>query len=333
MRDDPDKVMEVFLSFWTSRTVMAAVEMGVFDLLHEKEMPAEAVAEQLDIQLRPARALLDTCLANGLLVKQSGAYANSSLGDSFLWSGSEYSLRNFVLDERWCWDAWGRLEQALRTNAQTTPPDAEGYHALPEDFLLDFLHGHSLAMGERMGLVVDLAGVKRLMDVGGGSGAVSIALCRRFSFLEAVVVDQEPVIAKAAQHVERAGLSERISTFAANVFADPLPDGCDAAVLANFLHDFSPSKDRLVLQRVSEALPVGGRVFLLEVVPDDERSGPPLAVAFSAAMIVNTAGGDAYTVPEYTAWLEEAGFGDVRVTPTQGRMVTAVIEARKRSSA
>jgi ubiquinone/menaquinone biosynthesis C-methylase UbiE len=330
MRDDPDKVMEVFLGFWTARTVMAAVEMGVFDLLHEKELSADAVAEQLDVQLRPARALLDTCAANGLLDKAGGAYKNSSLGDSFLWSGSEYSLRNYVLDERWCWNAWERLEEALRTNAQTTMPDDEGYHTFPEDFFLDFLHGHSLAMGERMGLVTDLSGVKRIMDVGGGSGAVSIALCRRFSSLESVVVDQAPVVAKAAEHVERAGLSERISAFAANVFADPLPGGCDAAVLANFLHDFSPEKNRSVLQRVSQALPSGGRVFLLEVVPDDERTSPPIAVVFSAAMIVNTAGGDAYTVPEYTAWLDEAGFGDVRVTPTQGRVVTSVIEARKR---
>jgi cyclopropane fatty-acyl-phospholipid synthase-like methyltransferase len=167
------------------------------------------------------------------------------------------------------------------------------------------------------------------MDVGGGSGAVSIALCRRFHHLESVVVDQAPVVAKTRSHIEKAGLQDRITTHAANVFDDALPQGCDAAVLANFLHDFSPEQNRATLKRVSHALPSGGRVFLLEVVPDDERTGPPLAVAFSAGMIVNTAGGDAYTARDYTAWLEEAGFAGVHVTPTQGRVVTAVIEATR----
>jgi cyclopropane fatty-acyl-phospholipid synthase-like methyltransferase len=185
-------------------------------------------------------------------------------------------------------------------------------------------------MGERMGLVTDMTGVRKIMDVGGGSGAVSIALCRRNSHLESVVVDQAPVLVKTTRHVERAGLSDRIGTHAANVFTDPLPAACDAAVIANFFHDFSPERNRLVLRRVADALPPGGRIFLLEIVPDDDRTGPPLAVVFSAAMIVNTAGGDAYTAREYRTWLEEAGFEDVRVTSTQGRMVTAVIEARKR---
>ena len=329
MRDDPDKVLEVFLGFWVSRTVMAAVDLGIFELLHDQTLSATEVGERLSLALRPASAVLDTCVSVGLLERANGNYRNSSLGNSFLWSGSEYSVRNYVLDERWCWSAWGRLEDALRTNAQTTPPDDEGYHTFPEDFFLDFLHGHSLAMGERMGLVTDLSDVKRIMDVGGGSGAVSIALCRRNPFLTAVVVDQAPVIAKTAEHVARAGLSERIETASANVFGEALPEGCDAAVLANFLHDFSEEKNRAVLARVHAALPIGGRVFLLEIVPDDERTGPPLAVAFSAAMIVNTAGGDAYTAAQYRTWLEDTGFTEVRITPTQSKMVTAVIEARK----
>lgn len=329
MRDDPDKVIEVFLSFWTARTVMAAVELGVFELLHDSALTAAEAGGKLSLADRPVRAVLDTCVAAGLLDKNDGVYTNSSLGESFLWSGSEYSMRNYVLDERYCWDAWGRLEEGLRTNSQTTAPDASGYHTFPEDFFLDFLHGHSLAMGERMGLVVDMAGVKRVMDVGGGSGAVSIALCRRFQHLSSIVVDQQAVVAKARSHIERAGLTDRVATHAANVFADPLPDGCDGAVVANFLHDFSPEQGRAVLRRVAGALPPGGRVFVLEVVPDDDRTGPPLAVAFSAGMIVNTAGGDAHTAPEYRDWLEEAGFTDVRVTPTQGRVVTAVIEAHK----
>ena len=101
------------------------------------------------------------------------------------------------------------------------------------------------------------------------------------------------------------------------------------AVAPFVLHDFAPDRAREILDRVVAALPRGGRVVILEIVPDDERRSPPLAVAFAVAMIVNTAGGDAHTVPQYRAWLEEAGLVDVTVTPIGGRMVTTVLEARK----
>jgi SAM-dependent methyltransferase len=330
---DPDDVLELFLGFWISRTVMAAVQLGVFEVLGAEQAPEGRTLEQaqgaLGLPARPARALLDTCLASGLLLKEDGRYRNSPLAARYLAEDSEYSLRNYVLDERWCWPAWGTLEDALRADHQLLPEDADGYHAFPEDFFLDFLHGHSLAMGERLARAVDLGRATRVMDVGGGSGAVSIALCRSFPALQAIVVDQPPVAARAAVHIEAAGLSDRITTWPANIFDSPLPRDCDTAVLANLLHDFSPDRARAILGRVVAALPRGGRVVILEIVPDDERRSPPLAVVFSVAMIVNTAGGDAHTVPEYRAWLEGAGLTDVVVTPIPGRMVTTVVEAEK----
>jgi len=330
---DPDDVLELFLGFWISRTVMAAVELGVFETLGAGAAPTGLTLEQargaLQLAARPARALLDTCVATGLLTKTDGRYRTSPLAARYLAADSEYSLRHYVLDERWCWPAWGRLEDALRADRQLLPEDAEGYHAFPEDFFLDFLHGHSLAMGERLAGAVDLGGATRIMDVGGGSGAVSIALCRAFPHLEAFVVDQEPVAARAAVHIEEAGLADRITTWPANIFEDRMPGGCDTAVVANVLHDFSPERAQEILGRVHAALPAGGRVVILEIVPDDERRTPPLAVAFSVAMIVNTAGGDAHTVPQYREWLEGVGFTAVTVTPIPGRMVTTVIEAAK----
>ena len=330
---DPDDVLELFLGFWVSRSVMAAVQLGVFEALGAEQAPAGldlAGAQQaLGLPARPAGALLDTCAATGLLEKEGGRYRNSPLAARYLAAGSEYSLRNYVLDERWCWSAWERLEDALRADHQLLPEDAEGYHAFPEDFFLDFLHGHSLAMGERLAAAVDFAAARRFMDVGGGSGAVSIALCRAHPHLEAVVVDQPPVVAKAAVHVEAAGLADRITTWPANMFEDPLPDGCDTAVIANVLHDFSPDRAREILGRVWAALPKGGRVVILEIVPDEERRSPPLAVAFAVAMIVNTAGGDAHTASQYRQWLEEAGFTGVVATPIPGRMVTTALEGTK----
>lgn len=104
----------------------------------------------------------------------------------------------------------------------------------------------------------------------------------------------------------------------------------DAAVLSQLLHDFSPERCRALLSRVADALPSGAPLMLLEIMPDERRTGPVNAVAFAVAMIIYTQGGDAHTEPQYRAWLEEAGFSEVSVRPTGGRMVTTLIEARKR---
>jgi acetylserotonin N-methyltransferase len=113
------------------------------------------------------------------------------------------------------------------------------------------------------------------------------------------------------------------------LFGDPLPGGCDTAVVASVLHDFSPERAQRILQRAFEALPPDGRLVVMEIAPDEDRSGPPLAVAFALTMIVNTAGGDAYTPSQYRAVIEAAGFTDVRTIPLGGALVTTAFEAQK----
>jgi 3-hydroxy-5-methyl-1-naphthoate 3-O-methyltransferase len=327
--EDPDPVLELFLSFWVARTVMAAVEMDVFDLLADG-LPEEAAAARLELKPRPARGLFDTCVAVGLLERRDGRISSTEAAKRFLSKGSEYSMRNYVLDERWCWGGWGRLVEALRGDAPTLDQDEDGYHTFPADFFLDFLHGHSLAMGERLAAAVPLGSARRVMDIGGGSGAVSIALCRANPSLQSVVVDQPAVLAKTAEHIQRAGLSDRISTHPANMFADPLPEGCDVVVIANLLHDFSPGRAQAILARASEAIAPGGRLLVMEVTPDDDRSGPVFPAVFTVAMIVNTEGGIAYTGAELREMIEAAGFEVERIRPIGERYVTLAIEARKR---
>jgi hypothetical protein len=327
---DPDDVLELMLGFWVSRTVMAAVEMGVFDVLGGEGLPEETAARRIGIGARPARGLFDTCVAAGLLERSDGAIRSTPAAARYLASDSEYSIRNYVLDERWCWPAWGRLEEALRNDAPPLPQDEDGYHVFPEEFLLDFLHGHSLAMGDKLAGAVSLEGVHKMMDVGGGSGAVSIALCRANPSLRSVVLDREQVLAKTTEHVARAGLSDRIDGLAANMFTDELPRDCDAAVIANLLHDFSPERAAEILGRVADALPAGGKLLVMEIAPDDDRSGPVHAAVFTVTMIVNTEGGVAYTRAELRSMIEAAGFTVERDVTLGERYVTTAIEARKR---
>lgn len=328
--DGHDRILELFLNFWTARGVMAAVELDLFDILGSDGLTLTEVRARLELADRPARALLDTCRAAGLVEVVGDRYRSSADAMTYLARASEYSVRNYVLDERWCWPAWDGLVDSLRADGPTLAQDDTGYRVASQDFLLDFLHGSTLLMAERLATTVDLAGVASIMDVCGGSGAASIALCRAFPALRSAVVDLPEVCARTSEHIARAGLADRIVTHPSNVFTDALPHGCDGAIICNALHDFSDAKARRILERVAEALPSGAKLIVMEMAPNDDRSAPMIPVAFSLAMLVNTEGGDAYTVAQYRAWLEDAGFDVERVTPLGGRIVTTALEARRR---
>lgn len=324
-----DDALDLFLSMWTSRSVMAAVDLGVFDLLAPPGMPEAAAAEAVGLPPRPARALLDTCVAVGLLARDGETLTNTALADDFFRTGARYSLANYVKDERWGWRAWTDLEAALKADASPLRQHEGGYRQPTEDFLLDFLHGASTWCGEWLAREGDFAGVTRLMDVGGGSGAISIEVCRAHPAMRAVVADMPAVVARTAQHIEAAGFRDRIDTWGGDFFTDPLPAGADAAVFSQLLHDFSADRCRALLRRVSDALPAGAPVMLLEIMPDEARRGPVNAVAFAVAMVIYTEGGDAHTQSQYREWLKEAGFQGFSARPTGGRMITTLIEARK----
>ena len=125
-------------------------------------------------------------------------------------------------------------------------------------------------------------------------------------------------------------MSDRVATHPANFFVDALPEGCDAAVIANLLHDFSPDRAAVILARAAEVLPSGGRLLVMETAPDDARTGPPLAAVFTVAMIVNTEGGIAYTPSELRDMIEKAGFSVENVLRLGDRYVTTAVDARKR---
>ena len=85
-----------------------------------------------------------------------------------------------------------------------------------------------------------------------------------------------------------------------------------------------------ILRGVAAALPARGRLVVMEIAPEDDRSGPPLPAVFTVTMIVNTEGGMAYTRAELRAMIEAAGFAVEREHRLGERYITTAIEARKR---
>jgi len=146
----------------------------------------------------------------------------------------------------------------------------------------------------------------KVLDVGGGTGIYSIALLQRHPHLRAVVWDRAEVLKVAAEMAKTYGVADRLDLVPGDMFTDPVPAGCDLALLSNILHDWDVLECQTLINRCAAALPAGGRLIIHDVLLNDDLCGPlPLAL-YSAALFTLTEG-RAYSAAEYRQMLQAAG--------------------------
>jgi hypothetical protein len=333
----PIPLMQLATGFWAFKTLAAAHELDLFSRLSGTAgTTAGGLAETLAIEERPAGMLLTGCASLGLLEKNDSRYVNSPLAEEFLVRGKPDYFGGWVqmLDQR-LYPGWGMLTEAIRTNRPTTwDPDRQSSLFDGEDPELlavfwEAMHSLSTFTARALGQAIDLSGARRLLDVGGGSAAFDIELCRLYRDLTATVYELPKVADIAAGKVSEAGLAERIETVAGDFFADSsLPGGHDAILLSMILHDWAEDRCRAILQKCWAALPSGGQVIIAELLVNDARTGPPAAALMSLNMLIETEGRN-YTPAEYAAWLGELGFQDVRTVRFEAPGANGAVIGRK----
>lgn len=333
----PVPLMQLATGFWAFKTLAAAHELDLFTRLSGTGGTTSAeLAETLGIDHRPAEMLLTGCAALGLLEKDGGTYIDSALADDYLVRGKPYYFGGFVqmLDKR-LYPGWGRLTEAIRTNRPTTwDPDRQTslFEGEDPDMLAVFweaMHSLSTFTARSLGEAVDLSAFSRLLDVGGGSGAYDIELCRLYPNLRATVYDLPFVADIAAGKVKDAALTDRIDTVGGDFFADSaFPSGHDAVLLSMIMHDWGEEHDRAILTKCWEALPSGGVVIISELLVNDEKTGPPSAALMSLNMLIEAEGRN-YTPSEYGGWLRDVGFRDIRTVWFEAAGANGAVIGRK----
>ncbi|MDT3687964.1 MAG: methyltransferase [Pseudorhodoplanes sp.] len=313
----PLRLMELSSGFWAFKTLAAAHELGLFGLLSGgRSITAGDLSQTLKIHPRPAEMLLTGCAALGLLAGEDGRYRNTALSEAYLVPGQPYYFGGWVeMADKRLYAGWGKLAEALRTNRPTTwNPDTQSSLFDGEDAKMlalfwEAMHSLSIMTAGALGRAYDFGRYRRLLDIGGGSGAFDIALCTQYPALHAAVFDLPHVVAIAERNVAKAGLSARIEGIGGSFFG-AFPDGYDLHLFSMIMHDWDVDKNRTLLRRSYETLAPGGAVVISELLVNDEKTGPASAALMSLNMLIETEGRN-YTASEYTAWLAEAGFRDI----------------------
>lgn len=314
---DDRAIWDIWQSQYLLPLVTVADELGTFNLLTDAAMTTGELAAALSVDARALAIHLGALAGAGLIEKREDRWIALPAVRTWLAAQAEGYWGGFLLRFRETVPLHAQLLQTLRTGMR--PEDRPLGAAEWERGTMDpeiaariahFMHAHSIAAAKCAAAQPVFGQVKHLMDIGCGSGVYSIELARAHPALRVSLVDLKEMCHEAAGFVERAGLTGRIDTVPLNMFEQDWPTGADAHFFANVFHDWSEETNRLLARKSFDALPPGGRIFLSEVLMDDDGAGPWPAASFSILMLMGTLGRQ-YSLPEFREMLESAGFRNV----------------------
>jgi (2Fe-2S) ferredoxin/2-polyprenyl-3-methyl-5-hydroxy-6-metoxy-1,4-benzoquinol methylase len=313
----PDDLNGLVRGFQESRAVLTALELDLFTALGNGAS-APAVAASLQTSPRATEMLLNALASMRILVKAEGIFRNSPAAARYFSAASPENARPALLHTAHLWPRWSTLTECVRAGSavtrETGGDDAQGW---TEAFIAAMHHNAS----ERASVVVRTVGpenVRRMLDIGGGSGAYSIAFAQANPELRADILDRAAVEPIAKRHIRESALTGRIRVRVADLRSDALGEGYDLVFLSAICHMLSPEENVDLLRRSREALQPGGRVVIQDFILQADKTAPRFAALFALNMLVGTEGGSSYSEPEYASWLREAGFRAIRNVPLPG---------------
>jgi tRNA A58 N-methylase Trm61 len=326
----PEKFFGMALAFQQTAALKTAVELDVFTAIADGSNSVAELSKRCAASERGIRILCDFLTINGLLTKSGDRYqltADSAaflskkspmyLGGTLDFLASDDIIRNFD-------DLTGTVRRG------SVAPEHNHVAGVEQDLWVSFAKAMApmmmpAALGIANALDIKNAGPVRVLDIAAGHGMFGIVLAQQNAQAEIVAVDWLNVLAVATENARRAGVHERHRALSGNAFDVDYGTGYDVALLTNFLHHFDIPTCTGLLRKVASALKPGGRVVILEFVPNEDRVSPPIPAAFSLTMLSGTPAGDAYTLKELRKLTEDAGFKSVTThsLPTPETVVIA----------
>jgi (2Fe-2S) ferredoxin/predicted O-methyltransferase YrrM len=306
----PDELNDRLRGFQESRALLTALELDLFTALGDGGS-AEAAAAKMGTDARATEMLLNALVSMGLLVKREGVFRNTPVTGRYLSATSPDNARPALLHTAHLWVRWSRLTACVRAGTAVIHEDNAGRGQEWTEAFIAAMHRNASERAPLVVRAVSAEKVRRMLDVGGGSGAYSIAFAQANPALRADILDLATVEPIARRHIQAAGVADRVRVRAGDLRSGPLGEGYDLVFISAICHMLSPGENLDLLRRCREALAPGGRVVIQDFILEPDKTAPRFAALFALNMLVGTTGGSSYSEPEYAAWLGEAGFREI----------------------
>lgn len=320
----PVVVMQMLNGMLVSRCLVLAAELGIADQLQAGPRSAAALATATGTDPGALYRVLRTLAGVGVFAERPGGeFQNTPLSDA-LRSDSEGSVRSLAL---WLghplhWRVVGDLDHSVRTGRPAVnkdQPDRPPFVVLSQDASAQAafnqaMTGHSLAAGAAILAAYDFSPFRRIVDVGGGHGSLSIMIAKAAPAATVTVFDLPHVVEGAKKTIADAGLEARMST-AGGTFLEGVPGPADLCVLKHILHLFDDAAAARILGHCRAALEPGGKILVSELLVSAGPEGMPARI-MDLEMLLGT-GGRERTEPEFAQLAASAGMKLLRVIETR----------------
>ena len=318
---NPERILQTGLAFWASKTLLSAIELGVFTELARGPQTLEKIQGRLGLHPRSTRDFLDALHALGFLTREGGVYGNTTETDLFLdrkkpsYVGGILEMANHRL-----YPFWAHLTEALRTGAPQNEVKGGGpglFETLYADpaRLKQFLaamtgisHGSNMAIARQF----PWKDHRTFVDVGTAQGDLAAQIALAHPHLRGTGWDLPEVAPIFEEYAAAVGVADRVKFVDGDFFKQEIPK-TDVVLMGHILHDWDLPTKKLLIKKAFDAVPRGGALIVYESIIDDGRKENAFGLLMSLNMLIETPGGFDYTGADCSSWMTEAGFSSTRV--------------------
>ena len=324
-RVTPERIMQLGTGFWGSKTLLSAIELGLFTELAKGPLDAEVLIERLNLHPRGARDFFDALVALGMLRRTGARYANTANTALFLDRGKPSYIGGMLeMANARLYRFWGGLTEALRTgkpqNEAKTGEDFFGtLYADPKrlEGFLKAMTGLSIGAARIIAKKFPWRKYRSFIDVGCAQGGVAVEIALAHKHLAGAGMDL-PVVQPVFEAYARAKrVAGRLTFHPGNFFTDSFPK-MDVIIMGHILHDWTLDEKMMLLHKAYDALPPGGAIIVHEALIDDARRRNAFGLLMSLNMLIETQGGFDFTGADCKRWMKEAGFKRTTIEALSG---------------
>ncbi len=318
------------MGFWASKTVLSAVELGLFTQLDAEAMTGEELGERLGLHPRAIYDFLDTLVALRFLERDGdgsgGRYRNTAESAAFLNRQSPTYIGGILeMCNARLYGFWGDLTEALQTGKPQNEIKHTGKPMFDELYsdqarleqFMEAMQGISLGNFHALAEKFDFSRYETVCDVGGATGQLCTTLAGRHPHLRCTSYDLPVVAPIAEKAIAAAGLADRVATASGDFFADPFP-AADVITMGLILHDWNLERKLHLIRAAYEALPEGGALIIIENLIDDARRENAFGLMMSLNMLIEFGDAFDFTGSDFAGWCREVGFREVEIVPLTG---------------
>ena len=306
---DIEYLQRLSISHLATRILMSGVQLGVFETIGDESKTAIEIAKQTASSVRGTRMLLDCLVSFHLLEKSDHRYSLSSISSRYLRKSSPEYMAHLWEDEK-ILEQWNHLNQAIRSGNPlrkqgTLAEEAESFAGLARSLYVVQLESARTAAR----ILTANSAAMNVLDVACGSGVWGIAIAEADTRSNIVAHDWPEILEITKGYVKQHHIEDQFTYLPGDLkIVDFGEDRFDLAILGNIIHSEGERSSKELLKRIYRSLKNSGRVAIIEIIPEDNRTGPQSSLIVALAMLLDTEEGDLFTRSQYESWLNETGF-------------------------